>query len=1219
MSTESSAIDIASETSNDEHELNETLDKYLDKEPQTDEQKAFNDLSMAAKLAKLDQLVKKSQVFSQIILDNMMEKSMQKKRLQERIDRGEVVLEVHTPVVEVSSLSSESDSDSELDSDSSSDADSESTEAEESELEESEEENVDGDGNESEHVHLKPRAPRSRIVDTSEQSPEEESSNENDSSEEDGNLPEVVDVEVIDSESEEDKQRRRVIRRQQRAKERKGRKPTIERQIFENRKIEKQLIKPDKSLSKLERMKRYHRLRTVRAKIAALLMELDRGLSSSDDSDGPTTGSTTRAPKSAQAKRRILTQTGPVKRAKMSPDIKPTKIRSKISKKKSIKESKEKSNKKSKKMKIKKPKSTISKATSSTKQALEAAQTGHNQDQPSLVSGCTMKDYQLDGLEWLVTLYENGLNGILADEMGLGKTLECIALLAYLLEHGVKGPFLVVAPLSTVASWCREFNNFAPRIKVLKYVGKKEDRTKLILGKQLKAQVVVTSYELIIRDFRKFALGKWAYLTVDEGHRLKNFDCLLIKFLKKLKVGNRLLLTGTPLQNNLKELWSLLNFILPDIFQDLELFQQWFDFDTLGDSVEGSSEEERRLLKMKVQELFVKNLHVVLKPFLLRRVKSDVMKELPPKKEYILYSDLTPVQSVFYRAIMDHCLPEMILNSYIKEYLLINQSDLFSTKEDLGKVDDILNYLLLNKRLIGKKRNCRTRFADEDIHKMLTGDMSDFIDDESVTGPQHQVNAYEGNSGISDNSNENDERDSAKADMTKEDLAQAGLDELLAQYEKTAEMEVTDTEFEDFPTDETNIRGAKKAYVDLGGSLMGVITPESEDGKKDIQTKDGETIVKGVSEVKGESRPEDERKADGSISKHFQESSDDDTFYSVNDHSDIEVIEVKSDDEEESTGDKMFRIVEDTKAKFLPYVRSLALKNMIMQMRKVCCSHLCYYDPYNLETDHQVQLGTRILEYSGKMQMLRQLLRRLIADGHKVLIFSQFTTALDFIRLVVEQEGIRCSQLDGRSAQEDREEEIADFSRDGADSSQVFLLSTRAGGLGLNLVSADTVILFDNDWNPQMDLQAIDRAHRIGQTKPVKAFRFVVRDTVEELLILRSFSKRLLEKMVIEEGDFRLGGLARKLAKENIDFSEKGSISSLIELGERLDLLGSSKSRESVDKFNDFVLQPHPIHEPLTPEEMEELMDRSDECYTRGTLPLANVTSFDASNMKSEG
>jgi ATP-dependent DNA helicase len=198
------------------------------------------------------------------------------------------------------------------------------------------------------------------------------------------------------------------------------------------------------------------------------------------------------------------------------------------------------------------------------------------------VTGGALRDYQLAGVEWLISLWENGLNGILADEMGLGKTLQTISFLAHLKSMQVSGPYLIVAPLSTLANWVNEFKRFAPSINVILYHGSKEERQHMINRKMPKKKetssdfpVVVTSYEIIMNDRKHLQRYNWKYIVVDEGHRIKNMNCRLIKELKTYSSANRLLLTGTPLQNNLAELWSLLNFLLPDIFDDLDMFQSW--------------------------------------------------------------------------------------------------------------------------------------------------------------------------------------------------------------------------------------------------------------------------------------------------------------------------------------------------------------------------------------------------------------------------------------------------------------------------------------------------------------------------------------------------------------------------------------------------------------------------------------------------------------------
>lgn len=1109
MSEEPVLIDNASdtETPQDEEVIHVDIDEFVKKNAETAEQSEFNSLTMDDKLARLNRLVQKSQVYSQIILDNMLERSLQKKRLQEKIARGEVVEEPQ-PIIELSDSLSDSDSDSNSDSDS--DSETEST---------------------------------------------EESTMESESDEE----TETVAVDEKDNEggSDIDSDEEVVVRR------RRPREVDLGRRTTRSAQRAATLSATTTAASK----------RAEKPIVVEEVIEIDLD-SESDDSEEVEAVRTTRSGRVTKRRSSNLASSSS-KRPKN--DSSPRKLG------RPRKHKKPKKSKKSKKPKLKKPKNRASNETKLTRQAIEAAQTGHKQSQPTLVTGCTMKDYQLDGLEWLVTLYENGLNGILADEMGLGKTLQCISLICYLIEHGVKGPFLVVAPLSTVSNWCREFGKFAPKVKVMQYSGERSKRKKQSFGRRMKAQVVVTSYDLIIKDYLRFKRVNWSYLTVDEGHRLKNFQCLLVSFLKRLDVGNRLLLTGTPLQNNLKELWSLLNFILPDIFQDLELFQQWFDIDDLSSSGDSDiNEQEQNALKKEVQDLFIRNLHSILKPFMLRRIKKEVMKDLPPKKEYILYSRLTPIQKVFYLAVMESSLPETILDAYVKELLVVNHSDMFNSIEALERADEILKQMT-RIEIAGPKRPNQKRFQDKDIQRLLEGNNSDL---ESDTEYLPDPPASDSENGV--NNEEQDEQDGL-----------ARLNELVADYEDRVALE--DSEQVDnvgVPQESSNggVFSHNSQLENPGTGPNTLATPPSED-EATKQNSSNLTTAQStpVPDAKLESRIVHEVASDGES---------EDEFHSLDGDS-HDVIEVLSDEDTEETE---FSLVRKARMEFIPHHKQLLLKNAIMQMRKVCASHYCYYSP----VDKDEQLAKLVMENSCKMQMLKQLLTRLTKENHKVLVFSQFTTVLDYISLCLEEDGISCSQLDGRVNIDVREEEIKNFSSEGEDSSQVFLLSTRAGGLGLNLVLADTVILFDNDWNPQMDLQAIGRVHRIGQTKPVKIFRFVVRDTIEELLIFRSFNKRLLEKMVIQLGNFQLGRVAQKLADHRIDLDNMSRMQNLLTVGRKLNLHGSGDYVTRHD-FNKIVLQPHEIYEPLTSEEMDELMDRSDECYSREPANYTNVTVFESS------
>jgi ATP-dependent DNA helicase len=280
-------------------------------------------------------------------------------------------------------------------------------------------------------------------------------------------------------------------------------------------------------------------------------------------------------------------------------------------------------------------------------------------EQPVALKGGTMKSYQLEGLGWMARLFENGLNGILADEMGLGKTIQTIGLVAHIRQQGANGPILIVGPLSTVPNWHKEFKKWLPDMKRLIYHGSPEERAEMRRGvmrrknegKPSEFPIVITSYELVMRDRCHLSNYNWQYIVIDEGHRLKNMNCKLVQELKSYKSANRLLLTGTPLQNDLQELWSLLNFLLPEIFDDVDLFLDWFRF--------GSATDDQ-IIRQQKEEKAVSKLHEILRPFLLRRKKVQVDWDLPPKKEVVLYAPMTKEQLEYYHLIQMDQLYEVL-------------------------------------------------------------------------------------------------------------------------------------------------------------------------------------------------------------------------------------------------------------------------------------------------------------------------------------------------------------------------------------------------------------------------------------------------------------------------------------------------------------------------------------------------------------------------------
>ncbi|EMC96345.1 hypothetical protein BAUCODRAFT_33675 [Baudoinia panamericana UAMH 10762] len=592
--------------------------------------------------------------------------------------------------------------------------------------------------------------------------------------------------------------------------------------------------------------------------------------------------------------------------------------------------------------------------------------------QPDSVTGGLMRTYQLEGLEWLTSLYENGLNGILADEMGLGKTIQTISFIAFLREKGINGPFLIAAPLSTTSNWVAEFKKWTPSIPVVLYHGSKPEREE-IRRKRLRNPgsedfpVICTSYEICMNDRKFLAHYGWKFIIIDEGHRIKNLNCRLIQELQSYQSANRLLITGTPLQNNLAELWSLLHFLMPNIFDKLESFESWFDFSALKEK-----NGYEQILSEDRKKNLVASLHAILKPFLLRRVKADVETSLPKKREYVLYAPLTQTQRELYQAIL-----EGNSRSFLEEKVVESIS--------------------------GRSTPASTRSRSLKRKALDAGDTPN----KSAKSSRASTPATNGSLGARSRK---------------------------AKKRRTYE-EVSDTQY----------------FKELE---EGAISPAPDDDDDE-----------------GEDEKETERAKTLALAKR-------------------EISQKK-------------------------------LQNPVMQLRQCCNSPHNFYYPFDL--DDLTPVNETLVTESGKMLLLDRLLPELLRKGHKVLIFSQFKTQLDLLETYCrELRGWPVCRIDGSIPQTERQEQILAFNE--ADSeANVFLLSTRAGGQGINLAAADTVLLFDSDWNPQQDLQAQDRAHRIGQTRPVIVYRLATKGTVEQMLLEKADSKRRLEKLVVQKGRFRKG------------------------------------------------------------------------------------------------
>uniref|UniRef100_A0A8B9DHY2 Proliferation-associated SNF2-like protein n=1 Tax=Anser cygnoides TaxID=8845 RepID=A0A8B9DHY2_ANSCY len=593
--------------------------------------------------------------------------------------------------------------------------------------------------------------------------------------------------------------------------------------------------------------------------------------------------------------------------------------------------------------------------------------------QPKIFTGGVMRWYQVEGMEWLRMLWENGINGILADEMGLGKTIQCIATIALMVERGVPGPFLVCGPLSTLPNWMSEFKRFTPEIPIMLYHGAQQERRKLVRkihGRQGSLQiypVVITSFEIAMRDRNALQNCFWKYLIVDEGHRIKNMNCRLIRELKRFNADNKLLLTGTPLQNNLAELWSLLNFLLPDVFDDLKSFESWFDITSITETAEDiiAKEREQNILHM---------LHQILTPFLLRRLKSDVALEVPPKREVVVYAPLAKKQETFYTAIVNRTIRKLLGNN------------------------------------------------EEEVIELS-------------------------------------------------------------------------------PTGRPKRRSRK--LVDYC---------EEHNGSPD----DLEKLISRMQEEVEKERP---------------------------------VVEVSMPMDSEV---------------------NLKLQNVMMLLRK-CCNHP-YLIEYPLDpATQQFKVDEDLVKNSGKFLLLDRMLPELKKRGHKVLLFSQMTMMLDILMDYCYLRDFKFSRLDGSMSYSDREENMHQFNND--PEVFLFLVSTRAGGLGINLTAADTVIIYDSDWNPQSDLQAQDRCHRIGQTKPVVVYRLVTANTIDQKIVERAAAKRKLEKLIIHKNQFKGGKSGLAQSKSCLDPQEL------------LELLKSRDYEREVKGSKEKV---------ISDKDLELLLDRSD-------------------------
>ncbi|QGA21876.1 hypothetical protein EYB26_009587 [Talaromyces marneffei] len=709
---------------------------------------------------------------------------------------------------------------------------------------------------------------------------------------------------------------------------------------------------------------------------------------------------------------------------------------------------------------------------------------------PHLLRG-TLREYQHYGLDWLAGLYTNHINGILADEMGLGKTIQTIALLAHLaVEHEVWGPHLVVVPTSVILNWEMEFKKWCPGFKIMTYYGNQEERKAKRRGwtDDSSWDVLITSYQLVLQDQQVLKRRAWHYMVLDEAHNIKNFRSQRWQALLTFRTRARLLLTGTPLQNNLTELWSLLFFLMPsdedgagvEGFADLRNFSEWF-----RRPVEQILEHGRETMDEEAKQI-VHKLHTVLRPYLLRRLKADVEKQMPAKYEHVVTCRLSKRQRYLYDGFMSRAQTKetlasgnylSIINCLMQLRKVCNHPDLFETRQistsfampTSVSVDYEVKNKLIRRRLLYQHPfdNLDLDFLNlapvsrEDLSTRLVQDSSRIM----AFGPLKTLR----------------ERQYKRTNW------QMGFDgssvrSILDSMDNAARKKRMN-ELESALYFESNRHGRRPVW---GKSLIQFLTIENH--YNGVSTRDSRRISK-LDQLANQSS------VLASMINSIQDRSQAMEGY-IQRFGCVTPAAVAA-----GTTEAAITPVESRY-----FDRKLRYEN---------------YDPFH---EAQMRLSIafpdkRLLQYDcGKLQQLDKLLRELQAGGHRALIFTQMTKMLDILEQFLNIHGHRYLRLDGTTKVEQRQMLTDRFNNDNR--ILAFILSTRSGGLGINLTGADCVIFYDLDWNPAMDKQCQDRCHRIGQTRDVHIYRFVSEFTIESNILRKANQKRMLDDVVIQEGGF---------------------------------------------------------------------------------------------------
>lgn len=656
-----------------------------------------------------------------------------------------------------------------------------------------------------------------------------------------------------------------------------------------------------------------------------------------------------------------------------------------------------------------------------------------------------LKQYQIQGLNWLISLYEQGINGILADEMGLGKTIQCISFLGHLAEEkNIWGPHLIISPSSTLHNWVHEFEKFCPTLKVMPYWGNPNDRKTLrkfwnpknLYTKNSPFHVVISSYGLILEDEKMFQKVKWQYLILDEAHSIKSVKSARWKTLLGLDVRNRLLLTGTPLQNNMQELWALLHFIMPSLFDSHEEFNEWFSKDIESHAKKSGSSQPSSLNEQQVQRL-----HLILKPFMLRRVKKDIEFEMVKKEEKTIMCKLSYRQIQLYKWIKDSIKnnkssSETVLANYVMQLRKIcNHPDL------LEKLDVESPYQFQLKDIDISTNKFEVKCLNKNPIEM---NIPKIVYRELMEEDNNQLPSL---FNIFEPFNMKDNETFSFVNVMKKSIGEVSWLSKCNFFEQILYYHYQDKE-ETLPKIEQ-----EPLIKELTTKYLKVLSPPIQFNVSDRSFSYKQYVQMNNSWIKNLLMG-----------------------YSV--------ISPK------------------------PYITLSVTSNTIIPNSER------FENKRLIEMNDYIRIPNfeNVLNGSGKLIILDQLLTQLFKRKDRVLIFSQMTKMMNILEDLMHYRNYKYLRLDGSTSISDRNEMVTAFQK--RSDIFVFLLSTRAGGLGINLTSANTVIFYDSDWNPTSDAQAQDRCHRIGQTRPVTVYRLISEKSIEERILKVALQKSFIQETV---------------------------------------------------------------------------------------------------------